>query len=173
MTWAFHPQFNRAVPHPPVSSAVGLRQLVAAQNMVDLISLAEGLQALSLPLQLAVGSLWLLLTLLAGRVLSNALPSKAPPVDEGIPFVGGLIKFSKVGRVVWSGVVALTPCTHAAAAQAAVAAAACRQCCRRRRQCLPPVMQPSRLQPHSWQHTPAQGSTRNSPPVFLCRAPCL
>lgn len=33
------------------------------------------------------------------RVLSNIFHGNRPPVDEGIPFVGGLMKFSKVGWV--------------------------------------------------------------------------
>jgi hypothetical protein len=36
------------------------------------------------------------------RVLLNALPGKRPPIHEGIPFIGGLIKFSKV-RLRWRG----------------------------------------------------------------------
>lgn len=33
---------------------------------------------------------------IAVRVISNTFHGNRPPVDEGIPFVGGLIKFSKV-----------------------------------------------------------------------------
>jgi len=37
---------------------------------------------------------------IAIRVISNTFHGNHPPVDEGIPFVGGLIKFSKVSRQV-------------------------------------------------------------------------
>lgn len=37
---------------------------------------------------------------IAIRVISNTFHGNRPPVDEGIPFVGGLIKFSKVSRQV-------------------------------------------------------------------------
>lgn len=30
------------------------------------------------------------------RIATNYFHGSAPPVDEGVPFVGGLIKFSKV-----------------------------------------------------------------------------
>lgn len=63
---------------------------------MDIVSLTEGLAQLPMP-YLAVGATVLLLaTAVVLRVLSNTLTFKAPPVMEGIPFVGGLIKFSKV-----------------------------------------------------------------------------
>ena len=63
---------------------------------VDIISLSEGLQGLP-PALLAAGAVVVVaLALLVHRLVSNTFPGKAPPVDEGIPFVGGLIKFSKV-----------------------------------------------------------------------------
>ena len=31
------------------------------------------------------------------RVIQNTFNGDRPPIEEGIPFVGGLIKFSKVG----------------------------------------------------------------------------
>ena len=34
--------------------------------------------------------------LLITRVLSNAFPGRKPPIVEGVPFVGGLLKFAKV-----------------------------------------------------------------------------
>lgn len=37
-----------------------------------------------------------LLLLVALRLLQNLLPGKAPPVFEGLPFIGGILKFSKV-----------------------------------------------------------------------------
>lgn len=38
-----------------------------------------------------------LLAILIGRVAQNAVRGKTPPVFEGLPFVGGLLKFVKVG----------------------------------------------------------------------------
>lgn len=35
-------------------------------------------------------------TLILGRLLANALPGKQPPILEGIPYIGGLLKFVKV-----------------------------------------------------------------------------
>ncbi|MEW5310686.1 MAG: hypothetical protein WDW38_002458 [Sanguina aurantia] len=34
-------------------------------------------------------------TLILGRLLANALPGKQPPILEGIPYIGGLLKFVK------------------------------------------------------------------------------
>lgn len=62
-------------------------------------ALANGLQALPLPYLVAGATGLVLLGMLALRVLQNTVGAKlgkAPPVEEGIPFVGGLIKFSKV-----------------------------------------------------------------------------
>ena len=68
---------------------------------LDLVSLTEGLAALPVAYLVAGSVVLLVATLVALRVLTNTLTFKAPPVMEGIPFVGGLIKFSKVGR--WVG----------------------------------------------------------------------
>ncbi|KAL4429571.1 hypothetical protein ABPG77_008620 [Micractinium sp. CCAP 211/92] len=62
---------------------------------MDAASLSEGLQALPLPALLAAATGVVLLAAVVMRVLSNNFPGKAPPVEEGIPFIGGLIKFSK------------------------------------------------------------------------------
>ena len=64
---------------------------------MDAASISEGLQALPLPALLAAATGVVLLAAVVMRVLSNNFPGKAPPVEEGIPFIGGLIKFSKVG----------------------------------------------------------------------------
>ncbi|KAL4458418.1 hypothetical protein ABPG75_013283 [Micractinium tetrahymenae] len=61
---------------------------------MDVASLAEGLQALPLSTLLAAATAVVLLAAVVMRVLSNNFPGKAPPVEEGIPFIGGLIKFS-------------------------------------------------------------------------------
>ncbi len=63
----------------------------------DPVAFAEGLQALPLPQLIGVVTGAVLLAALTLRLLSNTLRGNAPPIDEGIPFVGGLIKFSKVG----------------------------------------------------------------------------
>jgi hypothetical protein len=65
---------------------------------MELSVLSHDLHALPLGTQLAGAALVLFLSMLALRLFSNACPGKAPPVEEGIPFVGGLIKFSKVRR---------------------------------------------------------------------------
>ena len=70
--------------------------------MAPALDYALALQAQPLPLLVAGAALLVALALLVHRVLTNALPGRAPPVDEGIPFVGGLIKFSKVrGSWLW------------------------------------------------------------------------
>lgn len=38
-----------------------------------------------------------ILLLIALRLLQNFLPGRTPPVFEGVPFIGGILKFSKVG----------------------------------------------------------------------------
>lgn len=63
---------------------------------VDLVAVTEGLQALPLPQLIAVATGVVFLAALVMRILGNKFQGNAPPVDEGIPFVGGLIKFSKV-----------------------------------------------------------------------------
>lgn len=40
----------------------------------------------------------LLASALVLRVISNSFTFKAPPIFEGFPFVGGLIKFARVSR---------------------------------------------------------------------------
>lgn len=70
---------------------------------MDFVSLSEGLARLP-PLQLVAGATVLLLaTALILRLFTNTFTFKHPPVMEGIPFVGGLIKFSKVSAR-WSGI---------------------------------------------------------------------
>jgi hypothetical protein len=46
------------------------------------------------PVQLVlVGAAVLFAAAVLGRLIFNGLPSKRPPVFEGIPFIGGLLKF--------------------------------------------------------------------------------
>jgi hypothetical protein len=63
---------------------------------MDALSLPDVLQHLPLPALLAAAAVVVGLSLVILRILTNTFNGKAPPVDEGIPFVGGLIKFSKV-----------------------------------------------------------------------------
>ena len=44
----------------------------------------------------ALGFLGVVVSLLLGRIVLNNLPGKCPPVWEGFPFVGGLLKFIEV-----------------------------------------------------------------------------
>lgn len=39
------------------------------------------------------------LLLIALRLIQNYLPGRTPPVFEGVPFVGGILKFSKVSAL--------------------------------------------------------------------------
>jgi hypothetical protein len=65
------------------------------------------------PLQLAVlGALAFVALAFAGRLVQRNLPGKSPPILEGVPFIGGLLKFAGV---------------RAAARRAAPGAAACAQ----------------------------------------------
>lgn len=66
---------------------------------VDLVALSEGLQSLPTGALIGVAIAVVAVAMVAARILTNTFTGKAPPVDEGIPFVGGLIKFSKVGLI--------------------------------------------------------------------------
>ncbi|CAL8469499.1 g9040 [Coccomyxa elongata] len=58
--------------------------------MVDLADL----RALPLPILYVGATAIFLLAIAALRLISNSLPSKAPPVFEGLPFIGGIVKFA-------------------------------------------------------------------------------
>ncbi len=60
--------------------------------MVDLADL----RALPLPILYVGATAIFLLAIAALRLISNSLPSKAPPVFEGLPFIGGIVKFASV-----------------------------------------------------------------------------
>ena len=60
---------------------------------MDFAALTEGVAALPPAALYLVGTVVFLLAVAALRVISNQLNAKAPPVFEGIPFVGGIIKF--------------------------------------------------------------------------------
>lgn len=65
---------------------------------MELAALPDRLAALPLGMQLAGAALATVLFLVVLRLLSNTFHGSAPPVEEGMPFIGGLIKFSKVRR---------------------------------------------------------------------------
>lgn len=60
---------------------------------MELTAFSEGLGALPPAALYVVGTLVFLLAVALLRFTSNHLNAKAPPVFEGIPFVGGIIKF--------------------------------------------------------------------------------
>lgn len=66
--------------------------------MIDTSSLLAAFHALPLAAQIGASAGLIFVGLVLLRLLSNIFHGKAPPVDEGVPFVGGLIKFSKVRR---------------------------------------------------------------------------
>jgi len=57
-----------------------------------------GLQELPLPFLFVLATALVALTATAVRIVTNTFHGNAPPVDEGLPFFGGLIKFSKVSN---------------------------------------------------------------------------
>ena len=62
----------------------------------DLSQIDAGVRGLPLPLLYALATAVSLLALLTLRIISNSLPAKSPPVFEGTPFIGGIMKFVKV-----------------------------------------------------------------------------
>lgn len=60
----------------------------------DLIALAQ-----SLPTGQLIGAIVLVIlaSLIVGRILTTKFVGKNPPVWEDIPFIGGVMKFAKVG----------------------------------------------------------------------------
>lgn len=65
---------------------------------MEIIAITAGLQALPIAVVVLMATALVLLAAVLARILTNTFHGKAPPVDEGIPFIGGLIKFSKVGH---------------------------------------------------------------------------
>lgn len=59
---------------------------------------------LPLPTLVALVAVTTVVVAVAVRVLSNTFHGNKPPVDEGIPFIGGLLKFSKVSGEVQQAV---------------------------------------------------------------------
>jgi sterol 14-demethylase len=62
----------------------------------DLAAAVAALQELPLHVRLGGAVVALLVGAIVLRLLSNTFHGRAPPVAEGVPFIGGLIKFSKV-----------------------------------------------------------------------------
>lgn len=58
----------------------------------------------------ALASVATLVTLVVLRLAQNMMPSGKPPILEGIPYVGGLLKFSKVRTMGLHGALAITHC---------------------------------------------------------------
>ena len=65
----------------------------------QVLALVAQFQALPLPQQIVVGTVIAVATLVIGRFLHNTLfnsLARRPPIFEGVPYVGGLIKFAWV-----------------------------------------------------------------------------
>lgn len=63
---------------------------------VNISYIASSIHQLPLPMLIALATTVVVAAAFALRILTNTFHGKLPPVDEGIPFIGGLIKFSKV-----------------------------------------------------------------------------
>ena len=61
----------------------------------QLLALASGVSPIQLSVLLAAVAL---VSLFVGRVLVNKIPGKSPPILEGVPFIGGLLKFAGVSH---------------------------------------------------------------------------
>ena len=48
--------------------------------------------------QLALGGFIILLSVIVGRLFQNSFLGNKPPIFEGVPFIGGLMKFVGVRR---------------------------------------------------------------------------
>ena len=63
---------------------------------LDLQVIHASASALPLPTLVALAGTFVVVVALFARVFPNAFRGNSPPIDEGIPFVGGILKFSKV-----------------------------------------------------------------------------
>ena len=66
------------------------------------------LLATSVPSLLLMAAAGLLVAIIIHRLLQNSFRGQTPPIFEGIPFIGGLLKFVQVrplggGRMCWWG----------------------------------------------------------------------
>lgn len=66
---------------------------------LDLGEFDARVRSMPLPLLYAVGTGVALLALVILRFISNSLPAKSPPIFEGTPYIGGIMKFIKVGAL--------------------------------------------------------------------------
>lgn len=66
---------------------------------LDLGSLGESLSSVPLPVLYAGATALFLLAIGIGRLIGNSIPAKTPPVFEGLPFFGGILKFTSVSEV--------------------------------------------------------------------------
>ena len=96
--------------------------------MASIQAATLALQALPQAAQIAVGAAAIVLGMVMLRILSVKLTGAAPPCEEGIPFIGGLLKFSKVrgGRGRRRRGAVAPPAAAAAASRRRVALAWCR-----------------------------------------------
>lgn len=75
---------------PPTGTSAIMASVDVAAELAVLIG------KYSVPQLIAAASAVLALALIVGRVLFNNLPGKRPPILEGIPYIGGLLKFARV-----------------------------------------------------------------------------
>jgi hypothetical protein len=66
---------------------------------VDLGDWSAALGSLPLAMLYAGATALFLLALVALRFIANSLPTKAPPIFEGLPFLGGILKFTSVSEM--------------------------------------------------------------------------
>lgn len=63
------------------------------------MELPQALAEVPLGVLIALSVVLLFCVLILARVISNTLlRGNAPPVFEGVPFIGGMLKFGKVGQ---------------------------------------------------------------------------
>lgn len=66
------------------------------------MAISEVLYELPFAVRCIVVPTAVLLAFVVLRIIANSLPRQSPPVFEGIPFIGGLLKFMKVKSHPWN-----------------------------------------------------------------------
>lgn len=113
----------------------------------QLQAVVAALQALPLAAQVAVAVGSTLVLAVCLRLLKHTvLRGSAPPVEEGIPFIGGLLKFAKVRGSRWRPAGWPPRCRRRRRRLGSVAALACK-CCR---PCGPSALPWARPKPSGW-----------------------
>lgn len=93
---------------PPIGATELLGRLQQHTMADQLLAAVAALQALPVVAQVAVALGSTLLLAVCLRLLKHTvLRGSAPPVEEGIPFIGGLLKFAKVRGGRWRSTVGL------------------------------------------------------------------